>query len=66
MGWQGRKIGKNVRIGRDNIIGWGSIVTKSFEGSNQLLVGTPAKVIKNDVQWDGRTIKEYIKGEGLK
>lgn len=65
--WVGKdvKIGKNVRIGRDNIIGWGSIVTKSFEGSNQLLVGTPAKVIKTGVRWDGRTIKEYVKGEGM-
>ena len=58
------KIGKNVRIGSDNIIGWGSIVTKSFESSNQLLVGSPAKVVKTGVRWDGRTIKEYMKGGG--
>ena len=58
------KIGKNVRIGSDNIIGWGSIVTKSFESSNQLLVGSPAKVVKTGVRWDGRTIKEYMKGSG--
>ena len=64
--WVGKdvKIGKNVRIGSDNIIGWGSIVTKSFEGSNQLLVGSPAKVVKTGVRWDGRTIKEYMKGTG--
>ena len=47
-----------------NLIGWGSIVTKSFEGSNQLLVGSPAKVVKTGVRWDGRTIKEYMKGSG--
>lgn len=64
--WVGKdvKIGNNVRIGSDNIIGWGSIVTKSFEGSNQLLVGSPAKVVKTGVRWDGRTIKEYMKGTG--
>lgn len=61
--WVGKdvKIGKNVRIGRDNIIGWGSIVTKSFEESNLLMAGTPAKIIKTGIQWDGRTIKEYMK-----
>ena len=64
--WVGKdvKIGKNVRIGSDNIIGWGSIVTKRFESSNQLLVGSTAKVVKTGVRWDGRTIKEYMKGSG--
>lgn len=63
--WIGKdvKIGKNVRIGRDNIIGWGSIVTKSFEESNVLLVGTPAKIVKREMRWDGRTIGEYMKGQ---
>ena len=61
--WVGKdaKIGKNVRIGHDNIIGWGSIVTKNFEESNLLLAGIPAKIIKTGVQWDGRTINEYMK-----
>ncbi|HJA89024.1 MAG TPA: acyltransferase [Candidatus Parabacteroides intestinavium] len=64
--WIGKnvKIGKNVRIGSNNIIGWGSTVTKSIEGENQLAVGTPAKVVKTGVRWDGRTIKEYMKGTG--
>ena len=58
------KIGKNVRIGSNNIIGCGSTVTKSIEGENQLAVGTPAKVVKTGVRWDGRAIKEYMKGTG--
>lgn len=58
------KIGKNVRIDSNNIIGWGSTVTRSIEGQYQLAVGTPARIVKNNVRWDGRTIKEYMKGTG--
>lgn len=60
--WVGKdvKIGKNVKIGSDNVIGWGSIVTKSFEDSHQLIVGIPAKVVKTEMKWDGRTVNEYI------
>lgn len=61
--WIGKdvKIGKNVRIDSDNIIGWGSILTKSIEGHNQLAVGSPARVVKTNVRWDGRSINEYMR-----
>ncbi len=61
--WVGKdvKIGKNVKIGSDTVIGWGSVVTKSFEDSCQLIVGVPARVVKRDIKWDGRTVNEYIK-----
>lgn len=64
--WIGKdvKIGKNVHIDSDNIIGWGSVVTRSIKGRNQLAVGVPARVVKQNIRWDGRTIKEYMKGTG--
>lgn len=59
--WIGRnvKIGKNVRIADDSIIGWGSNVTKSFEESHVVIAGTPAKIVKRGVSWDGRSVSEY-------
>lgn len=59
--WVGRdvKIGKNVRIANDSIIGWGSIVTKSFEEPNVIIGGIPAKIIKQGINWNGRTASEY-------
>ena len=46
------KIGKNVEISDDTIIGWGSVVTKSFSQTNIIIAGNPAKVIKDNVHWD--------------
>lgn len=43
---------KNVTIGDENIIGRGSIVTKSFTCKNCAIAGVPAKVCKQDVRWD--------------
>ena len=46
------KIGKNVEISDDTIIGWGSVVTKSFSQTNIIIARNPAKVIKDNVHWD--------------
>ncbi|GAA3904746.1 hypothetical protein GCM10022228_13690 [Halomonas cibimaris] len=35
-----------VKIGEHTIVAAGSVVTKSFPDSNQLLAGVPAKVVK--------------------
>lgn len=43
---------KGVHIAPDNVVGAGSMVTKSFDESNTIIVGNPAKVIKNDINWD--------------
>lgn len=49
------KILKGVSIGKNSIIGTGSIVTKSIP-NNCIAVGIPAKVIRKDVTWKRQRI----------
>lgn len=52
---EGSKVLKGVTIGEDVIVSTGSIVTKSF-CNNLLLGGIPAKVLKENVNWDKNRI----------
>jgi len=56
--WIGSKVTclKGSRIKENCIVGTGSLVTKSFSESNVILAGSPAKVVKNDVNWLGDRI----------
>lgn len=47
---------KGVHIPSDSVIGAGSIVASSFEESNTIIVGNPAKVIKRGINWDIRNL----------
>lgn len=60
--WVGKdsKICKNVFIPKNCIIGWGTIVTHSFDEPNSLIVGIPAKIVKRNVSWDRARIKKYL------
>lgn len=42
---------KGVYINDDNIIGTGSILTKSINTCNNIIAGIPAKIIKSGVFW---------------
>lgn len=46
---------KGSELGDNCIIGTRSLVTKSFE-SGKLLAGSPARIIKNDINWDRQRI----------
>mgnify|MGYP002624064660 CR=1 FL=1 len=48
---------KDVKIGNNNIVAYGSIVTKNFETENCVIAGSPAKVRKYNVGWDSKIIK---------
>ena len=39
----GVNIKENVKIGKNNLIGMSSVVLESFEKTNQLIYGSPAK-----------------------
>jgi acetyltransferase-like isoleucine patch superfamily enzyme len=56
--WIGQRclIGKNAVIPDNTIVGMGSIVTKSFSKENTIIAGNPARIIKENVDWDRRDI----------
>lgn len=49
-------IGKGVVIPKNTVIATGAIVTKPFEEENVILAGVPAKVVKNNVDWDAERV----------
>lgn len=61
--WVGKdvKIGKNVKIASGCIVGWGSVVTKSFEEENCVIAGVPATVVKHGRTWDAAMPEDYDK-----
>jgi acetyltransferase-like isoleucine patch superfamily enzyme len=56
--WIGQRclIGKNAMIPANTIVGMGSIVTKIFTKENTIIAGNPAKIIKENIDWDRRDI----------
>lgn len=59
--WIGKnvKISKFAKISDNSIIGWSSVVSKKFEERNVIIAGNPAKVIKNNVNWDNLSPHNY-------
>lgn len=51
--WVGNKVivAKGTVVGDNSIIGTGSIVTKTFEKSNIIVAGSPAKIVKEGINW---------------
>lgn len=42
---------KGITIESDSVIGTGSIITKSIKEKNVVIAGTPAKIVKRNVNW---------------
>ncbi|EFG8312911.1 acyltransferase [Escherichia coli] len=59
MGY-GVNIGKGAVIKQNTIIGMGSYVNKEFTRGNVILAGTPAKIVKENVIWDRRSLGNDI------
>ena len=51
------KFAPGTLIGNSNIVGLGSIVTKKFNVENSLIVGNPAKVVKENYNWQELYLK---------
>lgn len=51
--WVGNKtiLTKGSRVSDNSIVATGAIVTKVFEKSNVILAGSPAEIIKEDINW---------------
>lgn len=43
---------KNVKTPNNTIIGFGSVITKSFEEEYTAIAGNPAKIVTRNVNWD--------------
>lgn len=57
-------ITKNVTIADDCIIGWGSVVGKSFTEPHSALAGNPACIVRQNITWDACGAKAgYIANE---
>ena len=50
---------KGTKIPSNTIIGTGSLVSKEFTEEYSAIAGTPAKVVKTDINWDRARIFEY-------
>lgn len=49
---QNTTILKGVEIKNDSIVATGSIVTKAVDKSNVILAGNPAKIVKENINWN--------------
>jgi acetyltransferase-like isoleucine patch superfamily enzyme len=50
---------KGTYIPGDSIVGAMSLVNRAFDEDNIMIAGTPARIIKHDVNWDMKTWDEY-------
>lgn len=59
--WLGERVTltKGAQIADDTIVALGSIVTKKFEEPHTIIAGSPAKVVKQGVTWDGASPLKY-------
>lgn len=58
----GATVLKNTRIPDNCVIGAGSLVAGKFDKPNCAIAGNPAKIVKENINWDRRRPKQYIKG----
>lgn len=56
------KILKDAHIADNTIVGACSVVTKIFEENNVILAGTPAKIVKHNVNWDRKKTDQFKDG----
>ena len=61
-GW-GSVILKNVHIPNGCIIGKSAVVAKKFDKENTAIAGNPAKVIKENILWNRKSVNETIKSD---
>lgn len=59
--WLGKyaKVVKNSSIPANSVVGINSLVNKSFEIPNVILAGIPAKVVKENIEWERTDVSFY-------
>lgn len=66
--WVARNVyfGKGTSVGNDCVVGYGSVVTKSFSDSNVVIAGHPAKIIKRNIRWNKKGINLFKQEKHMK
>ena len=59
--WLGEQVFllKGACVADNTIVGARSLVNKKFEKTNVIIAGTPAKIVKENVNWDARAPHQY-------
>jgi len=59
--WVGEDVSflKGSKISANSVVGSRAVVTKSFEKTNIVVAGFPAKIMKENITWDRRKPSEY-------
>ena len=52
---------KNTFLNDNSIAAAGALITKKFTETNVIVGGSPAKVIKTNVNWDRKSAEQYVK-----
>jgi acetyltransferase-like isoleucine patch superfamily enzyme len=50
---------KNVGLADNSVVGAGATLTKKFTEENIIVAGNPAKIIKNNINWDRKRILHF-------
>ena len=64
--WLGERVLvlKGARVSDNSIVGARSLVNKKFEQSNIIIAGVPARIVKENVNWDKRPPYHYALDNG--
>lgn len=65
--WLGKgvKISKYVTIPNNSIVGWGSVVSSKFDIPNVLIAGNPAKIVKQNINWNKLSPYNYTQSGNI-
>ena len=55
---------KGVTLNNNTVVAKSSVVSKSIESPNVIVGGCPAKIIKNNINWDRKNYYDYCKFDG--
>lgn len=56
----GVNIAKGTEIQSNSVLGAASYVNKKFDIGNVIIAGVPARIVKNDITWDRRSLSDEI------
>lgn len=58
---EGAFLSKGTSLGRNTVVGAKAFVCKKFEKENIVIAGVPAKIIRENVNWDSKNTEAYLK-----